>query len=52
MAKTLYILYNANSTIWGKLQYSYRHITAPAEKPACAACDITNGGLRVRECGG
>ena len=47
---TLYILYNANSTILGKLTYSYRHITcSKSSDPACAACDITHGGLHLNE---
>ena len=47
---TLYILYNANSTLLGKLSYSYRKITcSKSDDPACAACDITHGGLHLDE---
>ena len=49
MPTTLYILYNAKSTLLGKLNYSYRHITAPKDQPACAACDLTHGGLNLDE---
>ncbi|KAI4185022.1 MAG: hypothetical protein LQ348_004439 [Seirophora lacunosa] len=35
----------------GKLSYGYRKLTAkdPDNKPACAACDITHGGLHLDE---
>ncbi|KAL9130775.1 MAG: hypothetical protein Q9217_001123 [Psora testacea] len=33
----------------GKLNYGYRKITASKDKPACAACDITHGGLHLDE---
>jgi hypothetical protein len=47
---TLYILYNAHSTLLGKLSYTCRKLTAAADAdPACAACDITHGGLHLNE---
>lgn len=48
---TLYILYNADASLLGKLNYGYRKICTPssAENPACAACDITHGGLSLNE---
>ena len=49
MPSTLYILYNANGSILGKLHYGYRKLTAPKDKPVCAACDITHGGLHLDE---
>ena len=49
MPSTLYILYNADASILGKLHYGYRKLTAPKDKPACAACDITHGGLHLDE---
>lgn len=49
MAPTLYILYNADASIMGKLNYGYRKLTAAKDAPACAACDITHGGLRLDE---
>lgn len=49
MPPTLYILYNASSTLLGKLNYTYRKLTAPKCAPACAACDITHGGLHLDE---
>ncbi|KAI4125090.1 MAG: hypothetical protein LQ338_004460 [Usnochroma carphineum] len=49
MALTLYILYNADASIMGKLNYGYRKLTAAKDQPACAACDITHGGLRLDE---
>ena len=49
MASTLYILYNADASVMGKLNYGYRKLTAAKDKPACAACDITHGGLRLDE---
>ena len=52
MTKTLFILYNADASILGKLNYSYRKLTAPKDcGPACAACDITHGGLHLDETG-
>ena len=47
---TLYILYNADASVMGKLAYGYRKlITKDKDKPACAACDITHGGLHLDE---
>lgn len=40
----LYIVYNAKSTILGKLDYAYRKTTnSDSDKPACAACELTHG---------
>jgi len=47
--RTLYIIYNADASIMGKINYGYRKLTAPKNKPACAACDITHGGLHLDE---
>ncbi|MDI1486558.1 MAG: hypothetical protein OHK93_005789 [Ramalina farinacea] len=48
--KTLFILYNADASIMGKLKYSYRKLTTSKDcTPACAACDITHGGLHLDE---
>ncbi|KAI4128436.1 MAG: hypothetical protein LQ347_004180 [Umbilicaria vellea] len=49
MAAIIYILYNANASILGKVQYAYRKITAPPTDSPCAACDLTHGGLRLTE---
>ncbi|KAH6867967.1 hypothetical protein BKA58DRAFT_421353 [Alternaria rosae] len=50
MSRTLYILYNADASIMGKLRYGYRKICHSSEEnPACAACDITHGGLSLKE---
>lgn len=49
MAAIVYILYNANASILGKVQYAYRKITAPATDSPCSACDLTHGGLRLTE---
>ncbi|KAL8945896.1 MAG: hypothetical protein Q9222_007630 [Ikaeria aurantiellina] len=46
---TLYILYNADASVLGKLNYAYRKLSSEKDKPACAACDITHGGLRLDE---
>ncbi|THC92738.1 hypothetical protein EYZ11_007786 [Aspergillus tanneri] len=49
---TLYIIYNAKSTLLGKLNYVYRKTTCPdpAARPACAACELTHGpSLRLTE---
>ncbi|KAF2490055.1 hypothetical protein BU16DRAFT_544391 [Lophium mytilinum] len=46
----IYILYNADASIMGKLKYSYRKLkSSPDCEPACAACDITHGGLSLCE---
>lgn len=51
MACRLYILYNADASIMGKLNYGYRKLCKPSSStnPACAACDITHGGLSLSE---
>ncbi|KAF2678474.1 hypothetical protein K458DRAFT_491279 [Lentithecium fluviatile CBS 122367] len=50
MSATLYILYNADASVMGKLKYGYRKICKSSEEnPACAACDITHGGLSLQE---
>lgn len=47
---TLYILYNASSTLLGKLSYGYKKISCPKDAdPICAACEITHGGLSLKE---
>lgn len=46
---TLYVLYNAKGTAFGKLSYGYKKLTTSAGKPVCAACEITHGGLRLDE---
>jgi hypothetical protein len=48
-SRTLYIIYNADASLLGKINYGYRKLTAPKDKPACAACDITHGGLHLDE---
>jgi len=48
--KVLYILYNADASVMGKLRYSYRKITGPKDCDAeCAACELTHGGLSLKE---
>ena len=49
MTSTLYVLYNAKGTAFGKLSYGYKKLTTSADKPVCAACEITHGGLRLDE---
>ncbi|KAL6245528.1 hypothetical protein RBB50_007527 [Rhinocladiella similis] len=46
---TIYILYNANASLLGKLNYVCRKITAPTDSSPCAACDLTHGGLHLDE---
>lgn len=49
---TIYIIYNAKSTLLGKFNYVYRKTTCPdpADNPACAACELTHGpSLRLSE---
>ncbi len=50
-SKTLYILYNADASVLGKLNYGYRKLrqSKDCDDPACAACDITHGGLSLKE---
>ena len=46
----IYVLYNANGSILGKVKYGYEKICAPKDGPSpCAACDLTHGGLRLSE---
>lgn len=49
MTDTLYVIYNANGSVLGKLQYGYKKLTwdkSQRDTP-CAACDITHGGLSL-----
>lgn len=48
-ASTIYILYNAKASLLGKLSYTCRKLSAPADQSPCAACDLTHGGLRLKE---
>lgn len=48
--RQLLIIYNADSSIRGKLTYAYRKLSSSSNQdPACAACDITHGGLSLKE---
>lgn len=48
--RQLLIIYNADASVRGKLNYAYRKLSSSsAENPACAACDITHGGLSLKE---
>ncbi len=50
MTSILYILYNADASLMGKLSYSYKKLTCSSkDNPICAACDITHGGLHLDE---
>ncbi|KAI9718527.1 MAG: hypothetical protein M1812_003978 [Candelaria pacifica] len=49
MSAIIYILYNANASVMGKMHYTYRKITAPANESPCAACDLTHNGLHLTE---
>lgn len=46
--RILYIVYNADSTVLGKLRYGYGKLSSD-KKSACAACDLTHGGLSLSE---
>ena len=49
-AKTLYVLYNADASVLGKLRYGYKKVcNKSADNPECAACEITHGGLSLKE---
>ena len=48
--RILYLVYNADGSVMGKIQYGYRKITCPKDgESVCAACDITHGGLSLKE---
>ena len=49
MPPTLYILYNATASPFGKLDYAFRKLTSRSSDPPCSACDLTHGGLRLTE---
>ncbi|KAI9696217.1 MAG: hypothetical protein M1836_005770 [Candelina mexicana] len=49
MSAIIYILYNADASAMGKIQYAYRKLTAPPDESPCAACDLTHNGLRLTE---
>ena len=46
---SIYIIYNADASLNGKLKYAYRKLTAPSDKSPCAACDLTHAGLHLTE---
>ncbi|MCJ1478767.1 hypothetical protein MMC13_007451 [Lambiella insularis] len=46
---TIYVLYNANASLLGKLDYSVRKLRASAQNSPCSACDLTHGGLSLTE---
>ena len=45
----IYVLYNANGSLLGKLNYVCRKLTSSSDDSACAACDLTHGGLKLDE---
>ncbi|KEF51539.1 uncharacterized protein A1O9_12456 [Exophiala aquamarina CBS 119918] len=45
----IYILYNADASILGKLSYACRKLTVGPKESPCAACDLTHGGLKLDE---
>ncbi|MCJ1284950.1 hypothetical protein MMC26_004287 [Xylographa opegraphella] len=45
----IYILYNANANLIGKLDYAVKKFRASPENSPCSACDLTHGGLRLTE---
>lgn len=48
--RTLYIVYNANGSVMGKITYAYRKLNCDKDSASpCAACDITHGGLSLKE---
>ncbi|KAK3725909.1 hypothetical protein LTR37_000057 [Vermiconidia calcicola] len=52
-SKQLIIIYNADSTVRGKLNYAFRKLSSnSSDNPACAACDLTHGGLSLSEAPG
>lgn len=49
-SQDIIVIYNADSSIRGKITYAYRKLSSSSAKnPACAACDITHGGLSLSE---
>jgi len=49
MSPIIYILYNANASALGKVDYAFRKLTSSANNSPCSACDLTHGGLRLTE---
>ena len=48
--RRLHIVYNADGSVMGKINYAYRKMTCDKDTgPTCAACDITHGGLSLKE---
>ncbi|MCJ1380818.1 hypothetical protein MMC17_003927 [Xylographa soralifera] len=45
----IYVLYNANASLIGKLDYAVKKLRASPENSPCSACDLTHGGLRLTE---
>lgn len=46
---TIYVLYNANASLFGKVKYVYEKLTCAKDDSPCAACDLTHGGLKLHE---
>jgi len=47
---TIFILYNASASLWGKIGYGVRRLSAVSDGPsACAALELTHGGLKSEE---
>lgn len=47
---TIYVLYNASASLWGKISFGVRRLSAVADGPsACGALDLTHGGLKSEE---
>ncbi len=45
----IYIIYNADSTAWGKIKYACTKIISSSSDSPCAACDLTHNGLHLAE---
>ncbi|MCJ1310475.1 hypothetical protein MMC25_004139 [Agyrium rufum] len=49
MSSIIYIIYNADGSMRGKIGYAYRKLTAGSKESPCSACDLTHAGLNLTE---
>lgn len=45
----IYIIYNADGSLFGKLKYGYKKLGSSSSESSCSACDLTHNGLNLTE---
>jgi len=50
MSSTIYIIYNADSSVLSKLKYAHTKLMqSSSDESLCSACDLTHNGLHLTE---